>query len=135
MKIKLFFKISCAALVFFSLINSASASIFPVKTVFKSGQDCSVASDDTPAFCQPSGAGSFEAAVQSCCPLGKLPMQQIYNLMIGTYGTLQNACVKNAEQYGGTVQACIDQWNCYWLGGKDSEGNLCDGNGQPCGTL
>lgn len=130
MKIKSIYKVFSIALVFFSLSAMANATIFPPGLVLKPKENCSVANDDTPTFCT-----DFKNTVQSCCPIGKLPMQDIYHLAISTYGNLQNACAKEAAQYGGTVQACIDQWNCYWNGGEDSEGNLCDADGKACDTL
>lgn len=119
-------------------IHIFATSIFP--NVFESSvnnaQSCSVASDITSQFCATSGPGSFSAAVQDCCPLGPIPMNKIYNLMVTTYGSLQAACNANAKKYGGTVAACMGQWNCYWHGGKSQDMNgLCDGNGQACATL
>ncbi len=130
MKMKHLFKIFAFVLVFFSVTTFAGPSIFPVSSGLQDAQNCSVATDAVSTFCV-----DFKNAVQGCCPLGKLPMQQIYHLMIATYGTLQTACAKNAAKYGGTAQACIDQWNCYWNGGKDSQGNLCDADGNKCESL
>ncbi|PIZ04737.1 MAG: hypothetical protein COY58_03020 [Gammaproteobacteria bacterium CG_4_10_14_0_8_um_filter_38_16] len=128
----------CIAIFALPIQGIASQSVFPgtFKSSSQTTQDCSVASDIVSAFCAKSGAGSFSAAVQGCCPLGPLPMKNIYNLMLAEYGTLQAACTANARQYGGTVAACVGQWTCYWNGGasEDMSGE-CDGNGQACDSL
>lgn len=118
--------------------NSLAANVFPnaFESTVKGAKNCSVSSDIISQFCATSGPGSFSAAVQGCCPLGPIPMSKIYGLMIAAYGSLQAACRANAAQYGGTVEACIGQWTCYWHGGDSQDMNgLCDGNGQACDSL
>ena len=114
----------------FSFGAFADQNIFPSHAIFKGAQNCAVASDSDSQFCV-----NFKKAVQGCCPIPGLSMQKIYNMMIAVYGSLQNACEKNAAKYGGTAQTCLDQWNCYWNGGKDSVGNSCDGDGVRCDFL
>lgn len=113
-----------------STIVFANPSVFPVATTFQGTQACSVSSDTLPNFC-----ALFKNAVTTCSPIPGLSMQRIYSLMIAVYGNLNNACLKNAGKYGGGVQACIDQWNCYWNGGSDSQGALCSGTGTRCDSL
>jgi hypothetical protein len=128
------------AVVLFTATTFASP-LFPnaFQAPVSGGKNCSVPSDIVSGFCAASGAGSFQAAVQSCAP-GHLSMQAIYLGMVAAYGgsnhTLAVACQKTAKQYGGTVQGCIGQWTCYSNGGasKDMSG-LCNGNGQACATL
>lgn len=113
-------------------VNGFSAPVFPdaFQNIAAPGEDCAVSSDTLPNFCD-----LFKKAVTGCCPIRGLSMQHIYQLMVATYGDLQNACDKNAGNYGNGVQACIDQWNCYWKGGKDSQNQLCSGTGKTCGSL
>jgi hypothetical protein len=118
-------------------MNVFAVSVFPnaFQPQIQAGKNCAVASDIIPAFCAPSGAGSFSAAVRSCAPSG-MTMHNIYTGMLAVYGSLQNACAKTAKKYGGTVQACIGQWTCYWNGGESQDmSGLCDGNGQACASL
>ena len=134
---KILFRICILAVAFFAS-NVFAANVFP--NAFRSSvsgtQNCSIASDIIPAFCAPSGLGSFKAAVQNCAPAG-MSMQGIYLGMLAMYGTLQSACKMNAKKYGGTIQGCIGQWTCYWYGGTsiDMSPGLCNGNGQACATL
>lgn len=129
MKRKTLLIASAVTLSIFAAHGFASSSVFP--SAFeknKAAQSCSVASDITPDFCP-----QFQKAVQGCSPLGPLPMQEIYTLMMDEYGTLQNACTANAQQYGGTVEACIGQWTCYFQGGQSQDmSGLCDSDGKRC---
>lgn len=110
-------------------VSAVANPVFPVPASSQSANQCVVASDTMPNFCD-----LFKSAVTSCSPV-KLPMQGIYRMMIAVYGTLQNACVKQAARYGSDPQTCIDQWNCYWNGGKDSKGGLCSATGNKCDQL
>ncbi len=58
-------------------------------------------------------------------------MTLIYNLMIATYGSVQNACDLRVQR-DVTQQECIDDWNCYLHGGVDSQGKACSGTGRAC---
>lgn len=60
-------------------------------------------------------------------------MKKIYSTMLKTYKTLSTACLYAASTQNTTQQECIDDWNCYWLGGTDSTGKLkCSGTGSKC---
>lgn len=136
MKRKFLFAMSVLVSVVFS-VNVLAAGVFP--GVFESGlsaqRNCSIASDIIPAFCAPSGSGSFSAAVKGCAPAG-MSMTGIYFGMLALYGNLQNACKASAKRYGGTVQGCVGQWTCYWKGGASTDmSGLCNGNGKACATL
>ncbi|WP_419418982.1 hypothetical protein ACNVED_10560 [Legionella sp. D16C41] len=83
-----------------------------------------------PGFCP-----SFKTSAECHCTSSGLPraicsnMQQLYQRMLALFGTLERAC---AYQHETSVQVCIDSWNCYRLGGKDSKGKLCSGTGRAC---
>jgi len=136
MKKKFLYGICAVVFAVFST-NIFATSVFPnaFESTVTSGKNCSISSDIIPAFCAPSGPGSFKAAVTGCAPAG-MSMQAIYIGMIAAYGSLKTACIVNSRKYGGTVPGCIGQWTCYWYGGqsKDMHG-LCDGHGQACATL
>lgn len=79
---------------------------------------------------------SFKSAVECYCEQeDKMPssfcsnMNAVYSAMISTYGSLETAC-KN--QSHASYQTCVDDWNCYRKGGKDSNGNLCSSTGNAC---
>ncbi len=84
----------------------------------------------SPAFCS-----SFKVSAQCHCTSNGLPksicsnMQQLYQRMLGIFGTLERACAYQRET---SAQVCIDSWNCYRKGGKDSKGRLCSGTGKAC---
>jgi len=85
-----------------------------------------------PNFC-----ASFKTAAACHCVESGLPnrmcqnMSTIYNLMITRFGSIYKAC---AYQHDTPVQVCIDDWNCYRSGGRDSQGQLCGATGSPCGN-
>ncbi len=82
-----------------------------------------------PGFC-----ASF-ASVASCHCAQTLPkkmcedVRQIYKLMIARYGSIETACKVQRDT---TPQTCMDDWQCYRIGGKDSRGGLCSGSGKSC---
>ncbi len=87
---------------------------------------------DNPSFCS-----SFQTSATCNCE-EKAPwppsfycatMDRIYNAMKLRYGSLENAC---ANQTKTPQQMCIDDWNCYRNGGRDSRGLLCSGSGRAC---
>lgn len=130
-------KILLGICAFVCVFSAVAAPVFPGAFQLKPSatQNCSVPSDNTPIFCS-----QFKSAVTQCAPNG-MGMQAIYNDMIAVYGGaqpfptgLKNACIQEAKLYGGTVQGCIDQWTCYWVGGQDSQGGECDGSGNQCDT-
>ena len=85
---------------------------------------------DSPVFC-----GSFKSVAECHCTSSGLPkgmctnMKVIYDRMNIIYGTMNRAC---EAQHDTSVQNCIDDWNCYRLGGTSSQGTLCSGTGSPC---
>ncbi len=82
-----------------------------------------------PNFCH-----SFKVSAECHCSNSGLPkgmctnMSTLYNRMISTFGTLQRAC---EFQRNTPAAVCIEDWNCYRLGGKNSNG-LCSSTGRAC---
>lgn len=78
---------------------------------------------------------SFQAAASCYCTASGVPkgmcqdVKTIYKRMIAIFGTVQRAC---EYQKNTPVQVCVDDWNCYMNGGKDSAGQLCSGTGKSC---
>jgi hypothetical protein len=78
---------------------------------------------------------SFKTAATCYCTQSGLPagmcqdMNALYNRMIGVFGSLKKAC--EFQKYT-DVQDCIDNWNCYRLGGEDSRKRLCSSTKNPC---
>lgn len=98
---------------------------------FANTMACPGASATTsPGFCL-----SFKAAAKCYCTSSGIPggmcsdMTKLYQRMISMFGTLQKAC---QYQKNTSTQECIDDWNCYRLGGKNSKGGLCSGTGKAC---
>lgn len=85
---------------------------------------------DSPKFCP-----SFKSVAECHCVSAGLPkmmcqnVESIYTRMISMFGSLQKACEYQKDT---TVQTCIDDWNCYRKGGKDSQGRLCSSTGKSC---
>lgn len=83
-----------------------------------------------PKFC-----ASFKSIAECHCIEMGLPKGMckdthiIYDRMIAMFGSLQKACEYQKDT---TVQICIDDWNCYRLGGRDSQGRLCSASGKAC---
>lgn len=83
-----------------------------------------------PSFC-----ASFKSVASCHCVESGLPsgmcqnMNTIYNLMIARFGSIQKSCEYQRDT---STQTCIDDWNCYRSGGKDSQGRLCSGTGKVC---
>lgn len=88
--------------------------------------------DDKPGFC-----ASFKSVAECHCeemgiPKGmcqKMSMNDIYNQMISMFGSQQKAC---QYQHDTSFQTCMDDWNCYRLGGTDSQHRLCNATGSHC---
>jgi hypothetical protein len=95
-----------------------------------SGSCPPAASTNSPQFCS-----TFKTSAQCHCVDAGLPkalcqdMDTIYSRMISIFGSIQKAC---AYQTNTTPQICIDDWNCYRQGGKDSAGRLCSSTGKKC---
>ena len=91
---------------------------------------------NSPTFC-----ASFKS-VAACHCSGSLPqgmcqdMKVIYKRMTDIFGSQLKACVYQQNKPGGVpVQECMDDWNCYRLGGKASNGALCSNTGNACPSL
>ncbi len=100
-----------------------------------------------PTYCDPAPpvtdskfCAAFKASAQCHCQAdGKLPegmcldMNVVYSRMIGKFHTQQEACDWQ-KMHGVPVttesQECMDDWDCYRLGG-DHHG-LCSGTGNKC---
>ena len=117
--------------IFFFIAMTGSLFSMPVftKLIPKS---CPLAgATDSAAFCD-----AFRQSAKCHCHAAGMPgifcanMSFVYNAMIHIYGTLESAC---AHQHDTPKAICIDDWNCYRLGGKDSVGKLCSGTGRVCG--
>ena len=84
----------------------------------------------SPNFC-----ASFKSIAECHCIASGLPagmckdMNAIYNRMLSVFGSQQKACDYQKDV---SAQECMDDWNCYRLGGKDSHGNLCSSTGKAC---
>src|SRR5689334_4606211 len=71
---------------------------------------------------------SFKSVAECHCIESGLPkkmcqdVEAIYVRMISMFGSVQKAC---QYQHDTSTRNCIDDWNCYRTGGKDSYGNLC----------
>jgi hypothetical protein len=120
-------KIFTLFLCIFSLSCFASSNI-----THYSLHACSIAPPTTdPTFCS-----AFKKIAQCHCQEdGHLPagmcqdMNTIYSRMIATFGSQDAAC---RWQKDTPYQECMDDWNCYRLGGKNSAGGLCSGTGAKC---
>lgn len=78
---------------------------------------------------------SFKTVATCYCTSSGLPsgmcqdMNMLYARMVSVYGSLDKACA--AQPYT-TKQDCLDNWNCYRLGGVDSRGRICSSTKKPC---
>lgn len=87
-------------------------------------------SSNLPGFCN-----SFKSVAECHCTSSGLPkgmcqnMKLLFTRMISTFGSVQRAC---EFQHDTSVQTCIEAWNCYRLGGQNSNNQLCSGTGLPC---
>lgn len=92
---------------------------------------CPLASDtNTATFCS-----TFKTSAGCFCSQNGYPngicsnMTLLYNAMLARFGTVLSAC---QHQTNTPVQTCVDDWNCYMKGGKDSQGRLCSNTGKAC---
>lgn len=80
---------------------------------------------------------SFQDVAQCHCTSAGLPasmcknMQSLHKRMTAIFDSQQKAC---AFQKDASMQACMESWNCYRLGGKDAKGRLCQASGKACAT-
>lgn len=78
---------------------------------------------------------SFKATAECHCTSSGLPtvlcqdMNILYQRMEKIFGSQKEACEYQKDT---TTQICMDDWNCYRLGGKDSHGNKCNATGKHC---
>ncbi|MFI4919667.1 MAG: hypothetical protein ACHP65_08945 [Legionellales bacterium] len=78
---------------------------------------------------------SFQSVAPCYCTSSGLPtsmcqnMNVLYSRMIGLFGSLQKAC--EYQRYT-SVQDCVDNWNCYRLGGINSHGQNCSATQKAC---
>ncbi len=114
----------------FRYISAISALLFSM-ACFSMPTGCpSAAATNTLEFCH-----SFKQAAECYCTSAGVPrgmcnnMSQLYNRMISMYGSVQRAC---EYQRHTSVQLCLDDWNCYRNGGKNSQNQLCNATGQAC---
>jgi len=98
---------------------------------FAAASSCSQAvPTNDPRFCP-----SFKSVAECHCTASGLPkgmcqdMNLLYDRMISIFGTLRKAC---EYQHDTDTQTCMDDWNCYRSGGKDSQGRLCSSTGKAC---
>ena len=115
---------------FTSVANSALPS-FILWFIPKTHQHCPQALPTSdPSFCP-----SFKSIGECHCTASGLPagmckdMNSIFNRMISVFGSIKRACEYQKDT---STQMCIDDWNCYRSGGKDSQNNLCSGTGKAC---
>lgn len=115
-----------------SYMPGASASLGFVKLfISRTHPNCSHAVvTSNRRFC-----GSFRLAAQCQCTSAGLPrgsctdMGVIYKRMLSVFGTVHDACEFQRDT---TTQNCLDNWACYFSGGKDSTGQLCSFTGRAC---
>jgi hypothetical protein len=87
-------------------------------------------STDDPAFC-----ASFKTSAICHCVASGLPsgmcqsIKRIHDLMLARYGSEQRAC---ENQHDTSTQNCLDDWQCYHVGGTDTQGRLCNSTGNAC---
>jgi hypothetical protein len=119
--------------IFFSFFffTSTSYAFFLEMFVSPIHANCSQAlPTDNPAFC-----ASFKSVAECHCTSSGLPpgmcqdMTTIYNRMVKIFGSQQKACEYQKDV---PTQQCMDDWNCYRSGGRDSQGKLCSSTGQVC---
>jgi hypothetical protein len=113
-------------------IQNANASFGFLKVfIAHKHENCAKAlrSDDG-KFC-----ASFKAVAECHCTSSGLPksmcsdMESLYQRMLVVFETQQNACEYQRDTH---TQNCVDSWNCYRVGGKDSRGRLCSSTGKAC---
>jgi hypothetical protein len=86
-----------------------------------------------PGFC-----ASFKSVAECHCTSKGLPRSQctnmklLYDRMIAMFGSVRGACEFQRDT---STQDCIDDWNCYGTGGRDSQGRLCSSTGNYCEKL
>jgi hypothetical protein len=82
-----------------------------------------------PNFCH-----SFQEVAKCHCNARGVPgycrdMPTIYSSMKAIFGSLEAAC---KFQHDVSPQECVNDWNCYFTGGKDSLGRKCSSTMAKC---
>lgn len=90
---------------------------------------CGQVDTTDPSFCT-----KFKAIAVCHCsaslPAGMCQdMNTLYSRMIAMFRTQQRACEYQKDT---TAQDCMDAWNCYRQGGRNSRGGLCSATGNAC---
>lgn len=137
MKQKLFVRVCVPLLTVFAVNVFAAPDIlsafYPPKSSCTPSPTITVQMMESNQFC-----AEFPISVGSCAPIphpSPAQMKSLYDAMTHAFGSLAAACAAEAPLYHSSPRDCIDQWTCYWHGGKDSEGGKCDGDGQACSSL
>ena len=108
----------------------SSLALCFIYTSAMAGNCPEAAATNIPTFCP-----TFDTSAQCHCVEHGLPKSacqdtmKIYKRMLVVYRTVERAC---ASQHDTTPQTCMDDWNCYVNGGKDSQGRSCSGTGSHC---
>lgn len=103
----------------FSIFSCATVMACPLATLTNEAGFCS----------------SFKTAAACHCTTSGLParmctdMNIVYNRMLAVFHSVEKAC---EFQHDTTLQNCIDSWNCYRNGGRNSQNELCSGTGIAC---
>lgn len=112
------------------MIKTAFALLIYCFTAICFASSCPTALPTTdPGFC------STFVAAGTCYCANSLPkkmcsdMGQIHKRMISMFGTIERACNFQRET---PAKTCVDDWNCYLFGNRDSQGGLCSGTGKAC---
>lgn len=78
---------------------------------------------------------TFKAAAKCHCMNSGLPgkmcdnMKMLYKRLMDVFHSLDRVC--ESQKYA-TKQQCMDDWNCYRLGGTDSQGKSCSSTNLSC---
>ena len=78
---------------------------------------------------------AFKASAACACSSSGMPrsqcqdMKKLHERMIMVFDSVEKAC---AYQHDTSTADCRDSWKCYRLGGKDSQGRLCQATGKAC---
>ena len=78
---------------------------------------------------------TFKTAATCACASSGVPasfcsdMAKLHKRMLMVFTTQQKACEFQRDT---STQQCLDSWNCYRRGGKDSQGRPCQATGKPC---
>lgn len=78
---------------------------------------------------------TFKSAATCACTTSGMPtslcsdMTLLHKRMLMVFASQKKAC---EFQRDASTQQCMDSWNCYLHGGKDSKGKLCQQTGEAC---